>query len=202
MRSHQAAAISRLRAFASLLLLLPVLSGCPSKKDPPLSPGAESFKREVRQAIGLLAEDLAEPVSRSDVPAINTVLARKMPESIKLCRACPFIVAVLDRKGIVLTVYPQREQRSRHYSDYQLVTQALEKGQIRHGRLFLQDGSELYTICAPLRKDGKATGVLVLTAAGREVKQRWGISADEFSSLNFNPQGPFGRTSQENEFWP
>lgn len=201
MPSHQAAAISRLRAGVFLLLLLPVLFGCQSKKDS-LSPGAESFKSEVRQAIGLLADDLAEPVSRSDVPAIKAVLAQKMPESIKLCRACPFMVAVLDRKGVVLTVYPPRERHSRHYSDYRLVAQTLEKGKIHHGRLFLQDGSELYTICAPLRKDGKATGVLVLTAAGREVKQRWGISADEFSSLNFNPQGPFGRTSQENEFWP
>ncbi len=102
---HQAAT-SRLRVYASLALLYLVFPGCQAKKEPPLSPGAASFKREVRQAISMLAEDLVEPVSRSEVAAIDATLKKKMPESIKLCRACPFMVAVLDRKGVVLTLYP------------------------------------------------------------------------------------------------
>jgi len=175
-----------LKFWASLFLMQLVFSGCQSKKEAPLSPAAAAFKREVRQAIGMLADSLVEPVSKANVPLINATLEKAMPDSIKLCRACPFTIAVLNRHGVVLTVYPQRPGYSRHYSDYQLAAKALEKEETWNGRLFLQDGTKLYSICEPLRKAGKVVGALVLTVSDCEVQQRWGISEEEFLALNFN----------------
>lgn len=170
---------------APLLAWLLVTWGCPSP-EAPLSPAAQAFKKEVQQAIGLVAQDLVEPVAASNAPAINAVLARTMPASLKLCRACPFMLGVLDHQGDLLAVYPPKQDYSRRYADYKLVMQALKKGEICHGRLFLQDGSKLFTICSPLKKGAKVLGVIVLTTTDQEVKQRWGLSEEEFAAINFN----------------
>jgi hypothetical protein len=175
----------RIRMFLSLWAWLPVAWGCQTQ-EPPLSPAAQAFKQEVQQAIGLVAKELVRPVARADVSGINAGLEKIMPSSIKLCRACPFMMGVLDPNGVILAIYPPKKDYSRHYSDYKLVMKALERGEICHGRLFLQDGSKLYTICSPLKEEGKAVGILVLTTTDEEVKQRWGLSEEEFAAINFN----------------
>jgi hypothetical protein len=172
--------------YTTLLFCFMVLFGCQSKKQSPLSPAAAAFKKEVQQAIGMLAGALIDPVSKSNVAVINATLKKTMPESIKLCRACPFMIAILDRKGTVLTVYPPKKEYSRHYAQYKLVIQALDRGEACHGQLFLQDGSKLYTICVPLQKENKTVGVIVLTTTEEEVKQRWGMSEQEFLAIDFN----------------
>lgn len=174
-----------LRRFSPLWACLLVFFGCQTQ-EAPLSPAAKAFKTEVQQAIGMVAKELVKPVARSDVAAVNTVLEKVMPSSLKLCRACPFMMGVVDHKGDLLAVYPPKKEYSRHYSDYKLVMKALEKGEICHGRLFLQDGSKLFTICSPLMQGGKAVGILVLTTTDEEVKQRWGLSEEEFAAINFN----------------
>ncbi len=168
-----------------LLMGLLVACGCQTQ-EPPLSPAAKAFKKEVQQAIGMVAKELVTPVARSDVAAANAVLEKVMPSSLKLCRACPFMLGVVSQNGDLLTVYPPKKEYSRHYSDYKLVMRALESGEICHGRLFLQDGSKLFTICSPLMQAGKAVGILVLTTTDEEVKQRWGLSEEEFAVINFN----------------
>ena len=172
--------------YTTFLLCFTIFFACQSKKQSQLSPGAAAFKKEVQQAIGMLAEALIDPVSKSNVAVINTTLRKIMPESIKLCRACPFMIAIMDRKGTVLTVYPPKKEYSRHYAQYKLVIQALERGESCHGQLFLQDGSKLYTICVPLQKENKTVGVIVLTTTEEEVKQRWGMSEQEFLAIDFN----------------
>lgn len=185
-RRHSRIKFFRGQSYAALLVWLMVSWGCQPKQEVPLSPGAAAFMREVQQALGMLAQELVGSVSRSDVAAINAKLKKIMPESLKLCRACPFMIGILDRKGNVLTIYPPKEGYSRHYSDYKLVAHSLEKGKTCQGRLFLADGSKLYAICAPLREAGDSVGVIVLTTTDDEVKQRWGISEQEFLALDFD----------------
>jgi len=175
----------RIEACAVLLMWLAISSGCRTEKEIPLSPGAAAFKQEVQQALVMLADDLVEPVAKSDVETIKAVLKQKMPESLKLCRACPFMIGILDRKGEVLAIYPPKTNYSRQYSHYKLVVEALEKGTICQGRLFLADGAKLYTICSPLMRAGNAIGVIVLTTTDEEVKQRWAITEQEFLAIDF-----------------
>jgi hypothetical protein len=168
-----------------LLVWLMVACGCQTR-EAPLSPAAAAFKKEVQQAIGMMAKELAGPVAKSDKTAIAAVLDKIMPTSLKLCRACPFMLGVLDPNGVILAVHPPKQEYSGNYSDYKLVMKALEDGEVCQGQLFLQDGSKLYTICSPLMKEGKAVGIMVLTTTDNEVKQRWGISDAEFAAINFN----------------
>jgi hypothetical protein len=168
------------------LLGLGVLGGCSAQEDP-LSPGAAAFKQEVRQAIDMIAATVADPVAKGDAPAVKAAVSRVMPDSIKLCRACPFMLAVLDDDGAVLALYPPRQKDStRRYSQYKLISQALKQGKFCHGRFFLQDRSQLYVICAPIFVEGKTVGVIVLTTTEDEVQQRWGISEEEFFAIDFN----------------
>ncbi len=168
----------------SVLGLLFLLS-CESK-EPPLSPAAKSFKAEVGNALSMLSEALVEPVSLSDIPAINAALAKLMPESIKLCRACPFMIGILDKDGVALTIYPKSRDHPRYYSHYNIVVQALKKRDICQGRFYLQDGTKLFAICAPLVNKGQAVGILVLTTTYEEIKQRWDIPEQELFKINFN----------------
>jgi hypothetical protein len=155
-------------------------------KEPPLSPAAKSFKREVNSAITTLSDALVEPVSASDIRAINAALTKLMPESIKLCRACPFMIGVLDKDGVALTIYPVRRDQPKYYSHYNIVLQALRKQNICQGSFYLQDGTKLYTICAPLVKKRQTVGILVLTTTYEEIKQRWDIPEQELFKINFN----------------
>ncbi|MBW1990746.1 MAG: hypothetical protein JRI59_01180 [Deltaproteobacteria bacterium] len=139
------------------LLGLALLWGCQQKREKALTPEAAAFKQEVQRSFEMLAGSLLEPVSRSDVPAIQAVLEKLMPESIKLCRACPFMIGVLDEEGIVLAVYPRKKKYPRYYSDYELIVQTLERGEVCHGQ-----------------------------TTETEVKQRWGITEKEFLALDFN----------------
>lgn len=174
------------RIYALFLCLPLAFLGCQTKEEVPLSEGAVAFKKEVQQALAMLASDLAGPVAKSDVSLIRQSLKSKTPESLKLCRACPFMIGVLDRHGDVLAIYPPKDNYSRYYSHYDMVTQALKHGKARHGWLFLSDGSKLYTICTPLRQAGRPVGLIVITTTEDEVKKRWGIAEDEFLAIDFN----------------
>ncbi len=174
------------RIYPLLLIWLMASLGCQAKKEVPLSEGAVAFKQEVQQALAMLADDLIGPVAKSDVSAIEASLKSKMPESLKLCRACPFMIGVLDRQGDVLAIYPPKEHYSRYYSHYKIVVQALERGKARQGWLFLSDGSKLYTVCTPLRQAGNPVGLIVMTTMEEEVKRRWGIAEKEFLAIDFN----------------
>jgi hypothetical protein len=176
----------RSQIYAWLFIWLMASLGCGAKQEAPLSEGAAAFKKEVQQALAMLAGDLTGPVAKSDVAAIQAALKSKMPESLKLCRACPFMIGVLDRHGDVLAIYPAKNNYSRYYSHYNMIVQALKHGKARQGWLFLADGSKLFTICTPLRQAGQPVGLIVMTTTEDEVKKRWGISEKEFLAIDFN----------------
>jgi len=176
--------------FLVLLTVLLVLGGLGAlwgcqAKEPPLSPAAATFKRDLKGSLAELAQRLGEPVKSGDVQAIQQVLQAHTPESLKMCRLCPFAVAVLDLDGATMAVYPPQEH-SKNYSQYQVVAKALREGRTGQAKLFLPDGAQLYVICTPLLEGERNHGVLVFMARAVEVQARYGISDEEFLAVDFN----------------
>ncbi len=167
-----------------LLILLPLVGGCPAK-EAPLSPAAAAFKAEVKDCLTRFSAPLAEPLVKADIPAINTALSKIEPANIKLCRMCPFRIAVLSRVGETVAVYP-KIKGTLDFSNYDAVKEVLKNKKIVAQRLFQQDGSQLYIVCDPLSHQGAVVGILVLSLDAAEAQQRWGITEAEFQALDFN----------------
>jgi hypothetical protein len=169
------------QALAGLVILL---CGCQAQ-EPPLSPAAATFKKEVKHCIAGLAAPLVEPVFRKDVAGITAALEEVEPKTIKLCRMCPFRIAVLNQLGETLAVHPPKEKAG-NFSSYDLVVKVINSKQIQQQRFFLQDGSQLYIICTPLIRKDKVVGLLAIAINSDEAEKRWGITGKEFLALNFN----------------
>jgi len=185
-RRHQ----EKMLGFARLWLLLPLLFfgliwGCQTK-EPPLSPAAKAFKKELQDCLGRLVQPLVEPVLKRDTAAINETLKKTEPDAIKLCRMCPFRIGVLDASGDTLAVYPPKKNMRLDFYNYEVVQQALRTRKVTQQRLFLQNGSRLYVICIPLLKNDRIIGLLALALSASDAKNRWGLTEKEFLSLDFN----------------
>jgi hypothetical protein len=167
-----------------LACLAILLCGCRAQ-EPPLSPGAATFKKEVKDCIAGLAAPLVEPVFRKDVPAITATLKEVEPKAIKLCRLCPFRIAVMNQLGETLAVHPPKDKAA-NFSSYDLVIKAINSKQIQQQRFFLQDGSQLYIICTPLIRQDQVVGLLAIAINSEEAQKRWGLTGKEFLALNFN----------------
>jgi hypothetical protein len=168
----------------ALACLAILLCGCRAQ-EPPLSPGAATFKKEVKDCIAGLAAPLVEPVFRKDVPAITATLKEVEPKAIKLCRLCPFRIAVMNQLGETLAVHPPKDKAA-NFSSYDLVIKAINSKQIQQQRFFLQDGSQLYIICTPLIRQDQVVGLLAIAINSEEAQKRWGLTGKEFLALNFN----------------
>jgi hypothetical protein len=151
---------------------------------PPLNP-ADGFKEEVKSILNKLCTTLVEPVSKSDVHGIETVLSEYEPQLVKLCPRCPFQVGVLNRHAEILAVHPPTE-RTNNFSSYDLVIKVISSKMIQQQRFFLQDGSELYIICAPILRQDKVIGLMGIAISAADAKSRWGLTEKEFMALNFN----------------
>lgn len=167
-----------------LIIILLIFCAC-SAKEPPLSPGAASFKQEVKDCIARLAAPLAAVVAQKDLPAINKTLAMTEP-TIKLCRMCPFQMGVLNLQGDILARYPEKKEGAFNFSGYGLIDQVLKSRRISQQRFFLQDGSEIYIIAVPLLHEGQMIGMLGLSLDEQEATHRWGLTDKEFLALDFN----------------
>jgi hypothetical protein len=161
----------------AVLLLL----ACQSQ---PLSPAA-SFKKDVKGILNKLCTALVEPVFKGDVPGIETVLSELEPQLAKLCPRCPFQVGVLNQHGQILAVHHPTE-RTNNFSSYDLVIKVISSKQIQQQKFFLQNGPELYIICAPILRQDKVIGLMGIAISAEEAKSKWGLSEKEFMALNFN----------------
>ena len=168
-----------------LLLLLGLLGGCQAK-EPPLSPAAAAFKKEVQDCLGRLCQGLVGSILKGDVDALNETLKKVEPEAIKLCRMCPFRIGILDKNGETLTVYPFKAEAMGNFANYEGVAQTLKNRQINQQRLFLQDGSQIYLILIPLLHDKDLVGIMVLSLSAKDAHDRWGLTEKEFMDINFN----------------
>ena len=175
-----------LRPWGNLVLFLLLVSyGCQAQ-EPPLSPAAASFKKEVKDCIDRIAGPLVEPLSKKDIGALNETLKKVEPEAIKLCRMCPFRIGVLDKNGDTLTIYPFKEDAKGDFSKYEVVVQVLKNRRIAGQRFFMQDGSKIYIICVPISHNEELLGVLALALGSEEAQKLWGITEKEFLAIDFN----------------
>jgi hypothetical protein len=168
-----------------VLLLLAVLIGCQAK-EPPSNPAVAAFKKEIRDCLDRLCQGVIAGLVKSDVTAINETLKRLEPETLKLCRMCPFRIGILDRNGDTVTVYPFKVEAMGNFSSYEAVAQTLKNRKINQQRLFLQDGSQMYIICVPLLQGQKPVGILALSLSAKDAQDRWGLSEKDFLAIDFN----------------
>ena len=151
----------------------------------PLSPSA-SFKQEVKSILDMLSATLAEPVAKKDVQGIKTALSKIEPQAVQLCRMCPFQIGILDEHGNTLAVYPLTGENN-NFSKYDLVIKTINSKKIQQQKFFLQNGSQLYIICAPILRQDTLVGMMAIAISAEEAKSKWGITEKEFTALNFNP---------------
>lgn len=163
--------------------------GCGSK-EPSLSKAAYAFKKEIDETLRNLIPLFVEPVVKGDVKATDTILKKLFVDAHRKGRPLTFSIVILDKHGVTLTYrYPQKAchlTSALNYSDYSVVAQALEEHRIVQGRLFLQGGTTLYAICAPLLRDKIVNGLLVLGIPAVRISDTFGVSEKEFLALNFN----------------
>jgi hypothetical protein len=178
----------KLRTHSWLILVVAatLLLGCQAKPAP-LSPAAASFKHEIKSCLDNLSTTLMEPVAKKDVAAISAALEKVESPAVKLCRLCPFQVGVLNQSGEALATYPPRSGNGmKNYSSYDLVTKAINSKKIQQRMFFLQNGSELYIICAPLVRGNKVIGLIAIAINSKEAEKRWGFQGKDFQGLDFN----------------
>jgi hypothetical protein len=171
-----------------LVIVIAAILFCGCRAKPaPLSPAAAVFMQQMKTCLSNLSSSLMEPVAKRDVTAINVALQKVESPAVKLCRLCPFKIGVLDQSGEGLATYPpQASSTIKNYSGYDLVTKAINSKKIQQQRFYLEDGTELYIICAPLVRGGKVIGLIAVAVNAEEAAKRWGIVEKDFLALNFN----------------
>jgi hypothetical protein len=163
-----------------------LLFGCQTR-EAPLSPGAATFKQELKSCLTNLSVTLIEPVAKKDVAGIMAAMEKAESPAVKLCRLCPFEIGVTDASGETLAAYPVRGNgKGKNYSQYDLVIKTINSKKIQQQRFFLPDGSELYLVCAPLIRGDKLIGLVAVAISSVEASKRWGLKEKEFLALDFN----------------
>jgi hypothetical protein len=163
-----------------------LLFGCQAR-EAPLSPGAASFKHEIKTCLTNISDSLMEPVAKKDVAGIRAALEKVESPAVKLCRLCPFELGVTDPSGETLAIYPVKgDGKGKDYSKYDLVIKAIKSKKIQQQRFFLQDGSDLYLVCAPLIREDKLLGLVAIAISSEDAAKRWGLTEKEFLAIDFN----------------
>ena len=146
-----------------------------------------SFKEEAKRAIKTLSLSLVEPLSKNDINAIETIINETLLEADKKGRPICFGIGVLDRNGIAVAGgYIIGAFKGEDYSKYEFVKKAFKKKRIIQNRVYFQDCSELFMVCAPLVRQKKVVGAIILGFNPTQVKKDYGLSTDQFLALDFN----------------
>jgi hypothetical protein len=175
------------RLWPGLLLGAVILVfGCQAR-EAPLSPGAVSFKQEIKKCLTDITDSLVEPVARKDLAGIKAALEKAESPAVKLCRMCPFEIGVTNQSGETLMSYPLKgDGKGKDYSNYELVKKAISSKKIQQQGLFLPDGSKLYLVCAPLLRDNTLVGLVAIAVSSVDAEKRWNLKEKEFLALDFN----------------
>lgn len=181
---------TQIQLWMIVFIVLSAASGGCGPKEPSLSEAAYAFKNEMGETVRRLSHLFIEPAIKKDIKAIDTTLEKLFLDAHRKGRPLTFSIVILDKNGITLTYrYPQRACHLTsvlNYSDYSMVAQALKTRRIVQGRLFLQDGTRLYVICAPLLQKDRLEGVLTISMPDSQLNEKLGVSEKEFLSIDFN----------------
>ena len=173
-------------AAAGLVLLAAVLSGC-ALPESGQSDAVLSFKKEVKETRDSLVPSMIEAVASRDPRTVRLILEKQCSLARENGRPIACGITVLDLHGITLaSVTPGETMRRLNYSRYEVVMQALKEKKIVTAKLYLQDGTTLYVVGIPLACNSKTQGLLVLTFDAGELKNRVGITEQEFLKVDLN----------------
>lgn len=180
----------------SLMLLLAHAVGpsCQEAKPPP-SPKAVAFSREVQSVINRIGPPMAGPIARKDREAVQAALAKAFSACTEECQGLLYSAFILDRQGILIAVYPSAEIKQLQFSDYKGVTRAFAEIKPNQTILYQPDGTHTCIIYVPLIHEGQVVGILALGLEGNQVREKRGLSEQEFFSLDLqspwrSPTGP------------
>jgi len=171
---------------AALLLSLALIASCAPSAP---GPAAESFKKEVQATKASLAPSLIDAVASRDPHSARGILERQCA----LARegGSPFTcgITVLDPHGITLasaTIAPGEPIKRLDYSRYEVVMKALKERKIVKTKLYLQDRTTLCVVVIPLVRQGEALGLLVLAFDAADLRDRFGLTEEEFLRVDLN----------------
>lgn len=167
------------------IVLCLFLCGCQAK-EPPLSPAAASFKKEVTAEIHKLSPPLLEPVAKRSAAQINVTLQKIFSDPQNEGPLWPYKIVVTDKDGVSLGKYPVEKGFAMDFSNYSVVQKCLQDCKTTYGRLFTAKGAKMYIICSPILQGEEVRGILALALDAKEVNHKWGISEQEFLALEFN----------------
>jgi hypothetical protein len=169
---------------ALMVVILGLGGGC-SSSQPPLKPAMVVFTKAVQEACALLLPPLREPVAKGDITAINNILEKTISQVQSNGKTVPFNIAIADKAGIALTRYPLAKILSMDFSKYEVIAKAKE-GKIAQSRFYLPNETKVYVVVAPIILNSKVTGFMGFYLSDQELREKWGLTEEEFLALNFN----------------
>lgn len=170
----------------TLLLSLALIASCAPSAP---GPAAESFKKEVQATKESLAPSLMDAVASREARSARSILERQCALAGKSGRPFSCGITVLDHHGIALasaTIAPGEPIKRLDYSRYEVVMKALKERKIVKAKLYLQDHSTLYAVVIPLVRQGEALGLLVLAFDTADLRDRLGLTEEEFLRVDLN----------------
>jgi hypothetical protein len=145
------------------------------------------FKNEVKGAIHKLSSVLLDPVAKTDGKAINAALDQISSEAEKDRKLLRFGIGILDRNKIAIAgKYIVGTFQEQDFSKYKYAINAFKQKKIIQDRLYFQDRSELWIVCAPLVLEGQVVGALVLGFDPKDAEKKYRLTTDQFLALDFN----------------
>jgi hypothetical protein len=175
--------MSRATAAALLLSLALIASCAPSAP----GPAAEAFKKEVQATKEFLAPSLMDAVASREPRSARRILERQCALAGKSGRPFSCGITVLDTHGITLaSATPGEPIKRLNYSRYEVVMKALKERKIVKAKLYLQDRTNLYVVGIPLVRQGEALGLLVLAFDASDLRERFGLTEEEFLRVDLN----------------
>jgi hypothetical protein len=170
----------------ALLFCMAFLAGCAPSAP---GPAAESFKKEVQATEASLAPSLMDAVASREPRSASSILERQCALAGKSGRPFSCGITVLDPHGIALasaTLAPGEPIKRLNYSRYEVVMKALKERKIVKAKLYLQDRTTLCVVVIPLVRQGEALGLLVLAFAAADLRDRFGLTEEEFLRVDLN----------------
>jgi len=173
---------------AVLLFCLTLSAGCtPSSPGP--SGAGDTFRKEVLAARDSLAPALMDAVASREPRSAKRILEQRC--ALAKEGGSPFAcgITVLDNHGITLasaTIAPGEPIKRLDYSRYEVVMNGLKERKIVKTKLYLQDRTTLCVVVIPLVRQGEALGLLVLAFDAADLRDRFGLTEEEFLKVDLN----------------
>jgi len=161
------------------------LAGC-AAKEPPLSPRAAAFKKDVRDILARLTPALAGPLSRNDGKAAEQAILSLYPTAGQDQDDFPFRLGVMSQDGVLVATLPPAKLIGADFIDYQLVQETLKNRRINTKRLYSPDGAPVYFVLAPVLDNDRIAGLVGLRLTAAQALKKWGITEKEFQAMDLN----------------